>query len=158
MFTSDTGCIVIIFYYTPPEILQNNETVLDTINVSTLRPNKPAIKTEETKFLPLAHPICKTQVNYLVDFYNAFDLFQLFFPDKQIQISVDNTNKNAKKACKRQGAYSRGPDWEGREIIRWIDTNVKKLYAFFDIYIYESMHPKSHLADYWQVNEDENHS
>ena len=39
-----------------------------------------------------------------------------------------------------------------------IDTNVKEFYAFFGIFVYEDVHPKSRLTDYWQVNEDGNHS
>lgn len=40
----------------------------------------------------------------------------------------------------------------------WIDTNVKELYAFFGVYVYEGVHPEPRLTDYWQVNENRNHS
>lgn len=116
------------------------------------------IRTVGTEFLPLAHPIREAQVNCPVDSHNGFDLFQLSFPDEQIQILVDNTNKNAKMARRRQGAHGGGTDREGREIRGWIDTNVKELYAFFGVYVYEGVHPESRLTDYWQVNEDGNHS
>lgn len=128
---------------------RKNETVPDTTDVGTLRPDEPAIRTEGTEFLPLAHPIREAQVNCPVDSHNAFDLVQLFFPDEQIQILVDNTNKNAKMARKRQGAHGGGTDREGREIRGWIDTNVKELYAFLGVYVYEGVHPESRLTDYW---------
>ena len=63
-------------------------------------------------------------------------------------------------AKKKKGAHGGGTstDREGRGIRGWIDTNVKELYAFFGVYVYEGVHPESRLTDYWQVNEDGNHS
>lgn len=108
--------------------------------------------------LPLAHPMREAQVTCPVDSHNAFDFFRLFFLDEQLQVLVDNTNKNAHMAQKRQGAHGGGTDREGREIRGWIDTNVKELYAFFGVYVDEGVRPEPRLTDYWQVNEDGNHS
>lgn len=55
--------------------------VPDTTDVGTLQPDEPAIKTEGTEFLPLAHPM---QVTCSVDSHNTFDLFQLFFSNEQL--------------------------------------------------------------------------
>ena len=95
--------------------------VPDTTDVGTLQPDEPAIKTEGTEFLPLAHPMREAQVTCSVDSHNTFDLFQLFFSNEQLQVLVDNTNKNAHKARKRQGAHGGGTNREGREIRLKVD-------------------------------------
>lgn len=80
--------------YIPSEMPRKNEAVPDNTDVGTLRPDELAKRTERTEFLPLAHPPRKTQINCPVDSYNAFELFQPFFPDEQIQILVNKTSKN----------------------------------------------------------------
>lgn len=71
---------------------------------------------------------------------------------------VDNRNKIAHKARKKQGVYSRSIECKKKEIMRWIDTNMKEFYTFFGIYIYGGRHPKLCLIDYWQVNKDGNYN
>ncbi len=95
---------------------QKNETIPDTTDVVILQPDKLAIRIEEMKFLPLIYPTCKAKMNCQVDFYNWFELFQFFFQDKQIQILVDYTNKNAKKTREIQSAYGGDTDRGRREI------------------------------------------
>lgn len=79
---------------------RNNEAVPGTTDVGTLRPDELAKRTERTEFLPLAHPPRKTQVNCPVDSYNAFELFQSFFPDEQIQILVITQVKIQRRLAK----------------------------------------------------------
>ena len=75
-------------------------------------------------------------MNSLVNSYNLFELFQTFFLDEQIQILVDNTNKNMKNTYHIQNAHAEGTDRKEREIRRWIDTNIKELNAFFGVDFY----------------------
>lgn len=98
---------------------RKNETVSDTTDMGPLRLDEPAIRIEGTESLPLAHPYAKHK-NRPVDSYGTFELFQLFSPDEQIQILVDNTNKYAKKACKGQSAHGGGTDRERKKIREWI--------------------------------------
>lgn len=82
-------------------MLLKNEIILDTIDVSTLQLDELAIKTKEMEFLPLAYSIYETQMTYLVNSHNTFDIFRIFFPNKQLQILVNNTNRNIYKVQKR---------------------------------------------------------
>lgn len=127
-----------------------SQTVPETTNVGTLRPDKAATRTEGTEFSPLAQP------NWLVRSTLTTNLiyFKFLFLNEQLQILVENINKNEHKARIKQGAPGGGTDRGGREVRGWLDTNVKELYAYFGVGVYEGVHPEPRITDYWQVNKD----
>ena len=73
-------------------------TIPDSTDPGTQRPNKKPMWQLESSFELLQYTSCPAEINLSVSPDDAFALFQIFFPDDQLEIIAENTNKNAKNA------------------------------------------------------------
>lgn len=70
-------------------------TVADPTDPGTRRPNEPPAKHTGDHFEPMARPKRAPKIEFPCEAGDALALFQLFFPDEELQILADNTKKNA---------------------------------------------------------------
>lgn len=126
----------------------------DPTNLGTRRPVEPPIARSGGRFKvvnqpPRAHKITCPEAN------DPYSLFALFFPDEQLQIIAENTNKNAKKqAGSKQEKRGGGQNLGGLLSRTWIETTIGELYAYLAMLIYMGIHKQNQIRDYWRTDKN----
>ena len=118
------------------------DVIPDPTDSGTLRPDLPPTSKTGTKFEPMEYPEFDSKINLPphIKPRDAFSIFTLFFSRDQLQIIVENTNKNQLSSAERgqldvrtrnrpQDRQARG----GLYARKWTDTTVDELYIYLGI-------------------------
>ena len=140
-----------------------HDVVPDPTDSGTLRPDLPPTSKLGTKFEPMECPEFDFKINLPphIKPRDAFGIFTLFFSHDQLQIIVENTNKNQLSSAERgqldvrtrngpQDRRARG----GQYARKWTDTTVDELYKYLGIRIYMGLHPENEIRYYWNRCQD----
>jgi hypothetical protein len=132
-----------------PQLSARNEVIDDPTDPGgTLRPNLPPEPTTGTEFKPLSHPEFDYKINLpsYVDATNPIAIWDLFYTPEQMQILVQNTNRN--------GLYWHRIGPRNSRALEWQDITVEELYAYFAILIYMGLHIENEIEEYWSTDSD----
>src|SRR5947209_5431623 len=126
----------------PPKAMQ--QVVSDSTDPATLRPDINPVTKTGSGFKPME----LTPFSYTVNLpphvtpLDAWGIFQLFFPQEQMQIICNNTNKR-----KELDQNVRKPQARAH---RWSPVTVGELYGYLGIRIYMGIHVEDRFEDYWK--------
>jgi hypothetical protein len=110
------------------------------IKLSTIVPLNPRFKA-----LPRDYPICLFKLCLPTGFKaSPLAFFKLFFPDRIIDILVQNTNLNAAAKDARTTRYGKGR--------RWKPIDRHELSVWIGLLIYISLNGNSNIEAYWSTN------
>ena len=123
-----------------------SNTVPDSTDLGTLRPNFPPLREVGETFSLLNCPEFDYRINLPPDVKpnDPLALFMLFFSCFIVQNLVKNTNKNYQRAFEEGKVKN--------EVIKWILLTVNELYLYFGMFVYMSLTELKDLRNYWNTD------
>jgi hypothetical protein len=123
------------------------ETIADSTDPGTLRPNIPPTTTTGTQFVPLECPPFdfKIKLPRRVAPKDAFGIWSLFFTQEQLGTIVQNTNDYISEN------QARCPRTKGARVVQLI--TLAELYGYLGILIYMSIHIENQTRMYWNTSD-----
>jgi hypothetical protein len=121
------------------------DTVFDSTDKRTLRPNAPPLRTKGDEFVPMQLPNWGWEIN-LPDHTSPDDpitLFTMYYTPEIMDIIVEKTN-----------SYMRTPKDDSCPRARaneWYPTCRGEIYLYFAIRIYMTLHVENEISDYWKT-------
>jgi hypothetical protein len=123
------------------------ETIADTTDPGTLRPDIPPTTSTGTQFIPLECPQFDFNITLPTHVApnDALAIWSLFFTQEQLKAIVENTNDYISK----EKLY--GPRTKGARVVQPI--TIAELYGYMGIWIYMGLHVENNIQMYWSTSE-----
>jgi hypothetical protein len=118
------------------------DTVFDSTDRGTLRPNEDALQTSGTTFKPMKLPYWGWEIT-LPEHVSPDDpitLFSMYYTPEFIQQIVERTNQYLRKPKDDSRPYARANGW--------YPTCSTEIYLYFAIRIYITLHIENEISDY----------
>jgi hypothetical protein len=123
------------------------ETIADSTDPGTLRPDISPTTSVGTQFVPLDCPQFDFKINLPTHVApnDALAIWSLFFSQEQLEIIVRNTNDYISKN------QAQGSRTKGARVVQPI--TIAELYGYMGIWIYMGIHVENEIRAYWDTSE-----
>jgi hypothetical protein len=123
------------------------ETIADSTDPGTLRPDIPPTTAVGTQFMPLDCPQFDFKISLPLHVApnDAFAIWSLFFPLNQLESIVNHTNDYIKQH------QAQGPRTKGARVVQ--PVTIAELYGYMGIWIYMGLHVENEVRAYWSTSE-----
>lgn len=120
------------------------QVVADSTDPATTRPDLDPTTQTGTGFIPMDLPPFAYAVNLPPEIkpIDAWGIFLLFFPQEQMQIICENTNKRRESDQESCSKTSR--------LHAWVPMTVPEAYGYLGIRIYMGIHREDRIPYYWK--------
>jgi hypothetical protein len=123
------------------------DTIFDSTDKETLRPNTKPLHTKGDTFKPIELPDFGWEIalpeNTSPD--NPITLFTIYYTPEIIDLIVEKTNKYRRDPQNDSCPYTRAN--------KWYPTCRGEIYIYFVICIYITLHIDNEISDYWKTTE-----
>jgi hypothetical protein len=121
------------------------DTVFDSTDKGTLRPNAKPLRTKGATFKPMELPDFGWEIdlpeNASPD--DPITLFTMYYTPEIIDLIVEKTNKYRRDPQDDSCPYARAN--------KWYPTCRGEIYIYFAIRIYMTLHVDNEISDYWKT-------
>jgi hypothetical protein len=124
-----------------------NDTVFDSTDKGTLRPNEDPLRKQGSAFKPMQLPQFGWEINLPEDVSpdNPITLFTMYYTPEILDLIVEKTNDYMRKPQDESCPYARANNW--------YPTCRGEIYIYLAIRIYMTLHVDSEIADYWAIKD-----
>jgi hypothetical protein len=121
------------------------DTVFDSTDKGTLRPNKDLLGKTGDTFKPMKLPDWDYQITLPkhVSLDDLISLFNIYYTLEIIDLIVQKTNEHLREPEDDSLPYSRANVW--------YPTYIREIYIYFAIRIYIILYIENEISDYWRT-------
>ena len=122
------------------------DTVFDSTDKGTLRPNAKPLRTKGDAFYPIQLPDFNKDINLLENTSpeDLITLFTMYYTPEIMDIIVEHTNNYIRVPADDSLPYTRAN--------QWYPTCCGELYLYFAISIWMSLYVMNEISDYWNIS------
>ena len=124
-----------------------DDTVFDSTDKGTLRPNEDPLREQGSAFKPMQLPLFGWEITLPEDVSpdDPITLFTMYYTPEIIDLIVEKTNKYRRDPQDDSCPYARAN--------KWYPTCRGEIYIYFAIRIYMTLHVDNEISDYWKTTE-----
>ena len=123
------------------------DTIFDSTDKGTLRPNENPLRNQGDSFKPMQLPDWGWEINLPnnVSPDDPITLFTLYYTPEIVDLIVEKTNSYLREPQDDSCARARAKEW--------YPTSCREIYIYFAIRIYMTLHIDNKIADYWNTRD-----